>query len=58
MNDKNKYLHIYKNEKEIKVIKDCSISSVTYDNGFLICSCENIIYIVNLKNFTIEKKYE
>ena len=53
MSDENKYLHIYKDETEIKVIKDCSITSVTYDNGFLICCYRNIIYILNLKNFTI-----
>ena len=58
ISDKNNELHIYKDEKKIKVIKDCFASSVTYDNGFLICSCENIIYVVNLKTFNIEKKYE
>ena len=58
INDENKYFHIYKDETEIKVVKDFVISSVTYDNGFLICCYRNIIYVFNLKNFTIEKKYE
>ena len=50
--------HIFKDEKKIKVIKDCHAASITYDNGFLICGYNNYIYIVNSKNFTIEKKYE
>lgn len=58
MSDKNKNLHIYKDENEIKVIKDCSIYSVAYDNGYLIGCYRNIIYVINLKTFTIEKKYE
>ena len=58
MSDKNKNLHLYKDENEIKVIKDCSIYSVTYDNGYLIGCYRNIIYAINLKTFTIEKQYE
>ncbi len=54
----DKELHIYKDEKKIKVIKDCSASSITYDEGFLICSFQNIISIINVKNFSIEKKYK
>lgn len=58
--DKNKKLHIYKDEIKIKVIQDCTASSVSYDNdnGFLICCSANIIYVVNVKVFTVEKKYE
>ena len=58
LSDKNNKLHIYKNETKIKVISDCAASSITYNNGFLICCFRNIIYLVNLKNYTIEKKYE
>ena len=58
ISDKNKKLHIYKDETKIKVIQDCAASSVIYDNGFLICCFANIIHVVNSKNFTIEKKYE
>ena len=58
ISDKSNKLHIFKDEKEIKVIKDCFASSVNYDNGFLICCYMNIIYVLNLKNFVIEKKYE
>ena len=58
ISDKSDKLHIFKDEKEIKVIKDCFASSINYDNGFLICCSQNIIYVVNLKNFAIEKKYE
>ena len=58
VSDKGKNLHIYKDEIKIKVIQDCAASSVVYDNGFLICCYTKIIYVVNLKNFSIEKKYE
>ena len=58
ISEKSNKFHILKDEKEIKVIKDCFASSVNYDNGFLICCSENIIYVLNLKNFDIEKKYE
>ena len=56
--DDNNELHIYKDEKEIKIIKDCSASSITYDEGLLICSFKNIISIINVNNFSIEKKYK
>lgn len=58
ISDKSNCLHIYKDETEIKIIKDCAAFSATYDNGFLICCSMNIIYVINLKNFTIEKEYE
>jgi len=58
--DKNDKLHIYKDEKKFKDIQDVGATSVTYDNdsGVLICCSENIIYVVNAKNFSIEKKCE
>ena len=58
ISEKNNGLHIFKDEKNIKVIKDCHAASITYDNGFLICGYKNFIYVVNSKNFAIEKKYE
>ena len=51
----NKELHKYKDEKEIKFIKDREQSFITYDEGFLICYFKNIIYVINVNNFSIEK---
>ena len=54
----NKGLHIYKEEKEIKIIEDCFAASITYDDGFLVCGFQNIISIINVKDFSIEKNYK